>query len=317
MSLLRGLRRLFAAYAPAPAFEPRYLRACLLVLPGLLAPGQPRAEPARELTLDVLTYNVFLLPVIPDSQSLRAPLMADELKGFDVVLLQEAYSDRHRDMVLRGLADDYPYRSQVLGRDRWLKQDGGVVILSRWPIETERELLFGSLCEGRDCWADKGALYARINKEGRRIHVFATHLQSGSDARPTRERQMAGIRALIDELALPEAEPVLIGGDLNTDRFSDRATGAFTRMLAILGAVQPDPPSGGTYEPTYDPERNPLSRGWRGRHIDYVLYAAGHLRPAEAFTEVRRIAADVGPLSDHFAVRGRFLFTLPEPLPAN
>ena len=283
---------------------------------GLLASGQPEAGPARELTLDVLTYNVFLLPVLPDSQSVRAPLMADELKGFDVVLLQEAYSDRHRGMILDGLADDYPYRSQVLGRDRWLKQDGGVVILSRWPIEAERELLFGPLCERRDCWADKGVLYARINKEGGRFHVFATHLQSGADARSTRERQMAAIRALIDEMALAEDEPVLIGGDLNTDRFSDPATGAFTRMLAILRAVQPDPPSGGAYEPTYDPARNRLSQGRTGRHIDYVLYAADHLRPDEASTEVRRIVAADGPLSDHFAARGRFVFTLPNP-PAN
>jgi endonuclease/exonuclease/phosphatase family metal-dependent hydrolase len=281
---------------------------------GLLAPGQPKADPAGELILDVLTYNVFLLPVLPDSQGVRAPLMAEQLGGFDVVLLQEAHSNRHRDMVLRGLADDYPYRSQVLGRDRWLKQDGGVVILSRWPIEAERERLFGPLCEGRDCWADKGVLYARINKEGRRFHVFATHLQSGGDARATRERQMAAIRALIDELALPEDEPVLIGGDLNTDRFSDPASGAFTRMMLILGAAQPEPPSGGAHEPTYDPLRNPLSRGWRGRHIDYLLYATDHLRPDEAFTEVRRVAADGQPLSDHFAVHGRFVFP-PSALP--
>lgn len=299
--------RLFPPYALAPAFEPRSLRVCLPVLLGL-APGLLAAEPVGELTLDVLTYNVFLLPVLPQSQGVRASLMADELKGFDLVLLQEAHSDRHRDMVLRGLADDYPYRSRVLGRDRWLKQDGGVIILSRWPIEAERELLFGPLCEGRDCWADKGVLYARISKEGRRFHVVAIHLQSGADALSTRERQMAAIRGLIDELALPEDEPVLIGGDLNTDRFSDRASGAFTRMMAILRAAQPDPPSGDDYEATYDPARNPLSRGWRGRHIDYVLYATDHLRPHAAYTSVRRIAADDGPLSDHFAVRGRFVF---------
>jgi endonuclease/exonuclease/phosphatase family metal-dependent hydrolase len=317
MSMLRGLGlgRLLPPYAPAAAFEPRSLRVCLPVLLGL-APGLLAAEPAPELTLDVVTYNVFLLPVLPQSQGLRAPLMADELKGFDVVLLQEAHSNRHRGMVLRDLADEYPHRSRVLGRDRWLKQDGGVVILSRWPIEAERQLLFGPLCEGRDCWADKGVLYARINKEGRRFHVFATHLQSGANALSTRERQMTAIRELLDELALPEDEPVLIGGDLNTDRFSDRATGTFTRMMGILRTAQPDPPPGGDYEPTYDPARNQLSRGWRGRHIDYVLYATDHLRPLEASTSVRRIAGASGPLSDHFAVRGRFVFG-PKAAPSN
>ena len=243
------------------------------------APFGAERGPGGQITLDVLTFNTFLLPVLPDSQDIRAPLMADHLKGYDVVLLQEAYSNRHREMVLDGLADDYPYQSEVLGRDRWLAQDGGVVILSKWPIEDQGERLFGPLCQSRDCWADKGVLYARINKLGRRFHVFATHLQSRSAGRAIRQQQMAIIRDFIDDLDLPEDEPVLIGGDLNTDRFTDEATGAFTRMLGILGAVLPGPPR---------------SLSPAGRHTA-GLWPVAQLTPAEASIGVARSLVDSLP----------------------
>ena len=300
MSMLRGLRRRLP-----DCMERGFALLLGLALVAGTANGAelPKAPlgaergPGGQITFDVLTFNTFLLPVLPDSQDVRAPLMAGHLKGYDVVLLQEAYSDRHRAMVLDGLADDYPYQSEVLGRDRWLAQDGGVVILSKWPIEDQGERLFGPLCQSGDCWADKGVLYARINKLGRRFHVFATHLQSRSAGRAIRQQQMAIIRDIIDDLDLPEDEPVLIGGDLNTDRFTDEATGAFTRMRGILEAVLPGPPRGRGYEPTRS-----------GRLIDYVLYEKNHLQPIEAFNAVVPVVSNGLPLSDHSAVHGHFVF---------
>ena len=57
-------------------------------------------EPQSPLILNVLTFNAFLLPFLPESQDRRAPLMAGQLKGYDVVLLQEVFSDWHRDLLL-------------------------------------------------------------------------------------------------------------------------------------------------------------------------------------------------------------------------
>ena len=272
-------------------------------------PGRPDpVAPGEHVALDVLTYNVFLRPVLPDSQTTRTALMPDHLRGHDVLLLQEAYSNRHRERRLAERADDYSYPSPVLGRDRGLAQDGGVVILSRWPIEDERQRLFGKLCDRSDCLADKGILYARIEKQGQAFHVFATHLQSGRISRDTRERQMSVLRDWIDALDLPADEPVLIGGDFNTDLFSDPDTGAFTSMTRILGARHPEPPQGAEHEPTYDPPTNALAGGFRARYVDYVLYSDRHLAPVEATNAVRRVEAEGRPLSDHYAVRGRFVF---------
>ncbi len=267
------------------------------------------AAPGPGTTLDVLTFNAFLRPLLPDGQSERTPPMASELVGYDVVLLQELFSNWHRQRLLEDLRAAYPHQSRLLGRDRGLGQDGGVVIVSKWPIERQFQRLFGEDCAAEDCLAEKGVLYARINKEGRRIHLFATHLQAGIDYEALRERQLGTIKRLIDQMRLPADEPVLIGGDLNVDRFAGARTGAFKRMIRILEAGHPSPPTAdGLHRPTIDPARNPLTDNALPLYLDYVLYSKAHLRPVSAFNDVRPIMSAGQPLSDHYAVHGRFVF---------
>ncbi len=275
--------------------------------------AKPRpAASAPRTTLDVLTFNAFLRPILPDQQDERVPLMASELVGYDVLLLQELFSNWHRKQLLEDLRAEYPYQSRLLGRDRGLGQDGGVVVVSKWPIERQFQRLFGEDCAAEDCLAQKGVLYARINKEGRRIHLFATHLQAGRDQEALRERQLATVKRLIDQMQLPPDEPVLIGGDLNVDRFAGARTGAFGKMIRILEAGHPLPPAGsGPHRPTMDPARNPLTDGTLPLYLDYVLYSEAHLKPVSAFNDVRPVTAAGRPLSDHFAVHGRFVFNSP------
>lgn len=259
-------------------------------------------------TVDVLTANVFMPPIVAPDSAGRAARLPAVLRGHDILLLQEAYNDSARKKLLAGLARDYPYQTRVLGRDFGFRQDGGVVIVSRWPIEHEFQLPYGELCTGGDCLADKGVLYARVNKAGRRVHVFATHLQSGSANRALRENQLRRLRALIDAMQLPIGEPVLIGGDLNVDRL-DRSAGGFDLLARVLDARHPDPPAGDRYRPTFDPARNPLARGGKhAKYLDYILYSKRHQRPFMAFNEVRALSDANGSLSDHFAVHGRFVF---------
>ncbi len=274
--------------------------------------GEPPARPAPHdfrTTLDVLTFNAFLRPLLPDGQNERMPQMASELAGYDVLLLQELFSNWHRRALLEDLRAEYPHQSRLLGRDRGLGQDGGVVIVSKWPIERQFQQLFGEDCAGNDCLAEKGVLYARINKQGRRIHLFATHLQAGVEHGALRQRQLGTIKHLIDRMQLPAHEPVLIGGDLNVDRFAGARTGAFGSMIRILQAGHPLPPEGSeAHRPTIDPARNPLTDNPLPRYLDYVLYSKVHLSPVSAFNDVRPVAAAGQPLSDHFAVHGRFVF---------
>ncbi len=273
----------------------------------LAAHGGARAEDGV-FTVDVLTANVYMPPIVAPDSAGRAGRLPGVLRGHDILLLEEAYNDSARRTLLAGLARDYPYQTRVLGRDSGFRQDGGVVIVSRWPIEHEFQLPFAELCAGSDCLADKGVLYARIDKAGRRIHVFATHLQSGGANGALRERQLRRLRALIDAMQLPKGEPVLIGGDLNVDRLGS-AAGGFAMLADVLAARHPDAPAGDRHRPTFDPARNVLaSNGRQAKYLDYVLYSERHQRPFMSFNRVRDLADAKGPLSDHFAVHGRFAF---------
>lgn len=277
----------------------------------LMAHG-PAWGTSNVFTIDVLTANVFMPPIVAPDSTERAAQLPKALRGHDVILLQEAYSDGARKTLLRGLARDYPYQSRILGRDSGFRQDGGVAIVSRWPIEHEFQLPFGALCGGSDCLADKGVLYARVNKAGRRFHIFATHLQSGSDRGAIRERQLQRLRHLIDTMRLPADEPVLIGGDLNVDRLAGPDDGGFAMLARILEVRHPAPPANDRYRPTFDPARNTLARGGKSaKYLDYVLYSERHLRPFMAFNQVRELSAAGVSLSDHFAVQGRFVFEAP------
>lgn len=262
----------------------------------------------QSFSFDVLTYNMLLPPFLPQGQDQRTPLFAAQLGGYDLLMLQEVFSDYHRKILLRDLAAAYPHQSRILGRDRGFAQDGGVVIVSKWPIELQFQKLFGELCAGKDCMADKGVLYARVNKQGRRVHLFAMHLQSGDENAEVRGRQIAAVKQLVDAMDLPGDEPVLIGGDLNVDRFEDQRDGAFSAMTRRLDAVHPGPANGGDHAPSFDPARNPLAGGGTAQYLDYVLHSRAHLKPSRAFNQVRPVFAGDRPLSDHFAVHGGFLF---------
>lgn len=266
------------------------------------------AKADQHRTFDVLTYNVAMGPLLSENRDERALLISKELGGHDVVLLQGAHSEFHRKVLLTALEDEYPHQSRVLGQARLLKQDGGVVIVSKWPIERQRQRPFDDVCNGTDCLADGGVLYARINRDGQPLHVFATCLQSGAENGQTREDQLRILRGMIDDLEIPADELVLIGGTLNVDRFADERTGAFTNMLIILNAAHPPPAKGGSHEPTLAPNENPLAHGRAPQHLDYLLYSEAHLRPLTASSTVQRIAAEGRYLSDHYAVSGHFVF---------
>lgn len=287
--------------------------ACLFLMAGCSPATTTFPSPAGSVTddhvLDVLTFNAALLPepVVSTRQTARVRAMAPHLVGYDVLVLQEVFVDAWREGLLEALGDAYPYRTEVVGQDGargfWLRQDGGIVILSRWPIVRQSTVLFESTCSGTDCLADKGVAYAAVRKGAFTYHVFATHAQSdyGWPIAPrTRADQFALMRAFVDNLNLPPDEPVVMAGDFNVDAWTPERDA----MLAALNAAWP--PLVGPLRNTWDPSRNAWAYG-RAHWIDYVLFSVEHAVPVAAWN--RAVALKDGPLdlSDHFAVWGRLV----------
>jgi sphingomyelin phosphodiesterase len=270
------------------------------------------------MDLTVAAFNVYLRPRYPiflDGQWQRSGLIPAHLKdpSFDVVVLCEAFDRACRERVVAGLADHYPYRTPVLGGTRggW-KHNGGVMVLSRWPIERQAEELFGDAADYDDRLADKGVVYACVRKLGRRVHLFATHANAHLRAIAARARQFTILRRFVEACDVPPDEPLVFAGDLNVHRGDVRE---LEGTLDILGASLPEQLG---HDSTYDPETNALARGRDRLFLDYVLPSRHHRRPLRAVLEALRWRCapwrqfiwqpECADLSDHYPVVGRFWF---------
>src|SRR5207244_5103525 len=126
------------------------------------------------------------------------------------------------------LQDEYPYHSMVPGNDPFGPvTDGGVIILSKWPIEAQSAIVY-SVCSGTlninapDCFAQKGVVWARIVKDGHRINVFGTHMDAGDEdgdfaARDVQMQEFA--RFILNRV--PIDEPAIMAGDYNINKQGD------------------------------------------------------------------------------------------------
>jgi sphingomyelin phosphodiesterase len=296
----------------------------------------------RRQDFSVMVFNVWMRPgYFPDGQLERAQRLTQELASYDVdaLVFCEVFQDSTRQILLDGLAEHFPYRSEVLGttsKPRWAGGEGfrlgngGVVVLSRFPIEREAQRYYRGVALGPDAWSDKGVLYTRIRKHGEVYNLLASHIQAAPESfvRPlywlqrrdvdqiycdVRMEQYAIMRRFAVELGLPAHEPLLMAGDLNTDRLGEPEE--YRMMLGILDAEQPERELG--CEATIDPRENPLCTDKVPAWLDYVLYSRSHLQPIDGETEVvapqtdepwRRLGRAQTYLSDHHAVIGRFVF---------
>jgi sphingomyelin phosphodiesterase len=280
----------------------------------------PAASTAPHI-LNVLAYNTYMRPtsIFVNGQNLRRRWMTPELKGrnYDVLILSEMFDDDIRADALRDLKSEFPYHTKVVGADHGADQDGGVIIVSKWPITKSAEKLFGDTSSGSDSMADKGIMYAKINKQGRGYHIFGTHTQAnkGGSAAAARKKQLQMLKAFIDSQNIPAIDPVIIGGDLNVDMHGSPAE--YQSMLNILNAEHPQ--RIGFMGNTFDPRINKCADPGDQEFLDYVLFSKAHARPVIALNEIRLHRSWEGwkqlitdrerwDLSDHFPVYGTFLF---------
>ena len=122
--------------------------------------AQAETSTNQNNTLKVMTHNVYMLStnLYPNwGQSERADLIgaAGYIKNQDVVILNEVFDNSASDRLLGNLKREYPNQTAVLGRssgNEWDKtlgnyssstpEDGGVAIVSKWPIVEKIQYVF-------------------------------------------------------------------------------------------------------------------------------------------------------------------------------
>ncbi|WP_010473848.1 sphingomyelin phosphodiesterase [Streptomyces sudanensis] len=264
------------------------------------APPASAAPAATTPALKVLTYNVFLFnrAVYPNwGQDHRAKAIpaAPFFQGNDVVVVQEAFDNTSSDALMRNAAAQYPHRTPVMGRgtsgwdatagaySAFTVEDGGVAVLSRWPIVRKEQYVYKDAC-GADRHSNKGFVYAVLDVDGRRVHVVGTHAQStdpgcaAGEAAQVRARQFRAMDAFLDAKGIPASEQVIVAGDLNVDS----RTPEYATMLADAGLAGADARTGHPY--SFDTVDNSIAAerypGYPREDLDHVLHRAGHVRPA-------------------------------------
>lgn len=271
-----------------------------------LAANAPHAAAAGTPSLRVLTYNSFLMSrnLYPNwGQDHRAAQIpkASFFQGNDVVVLQEAFDNEASDALAQNASASYPYRTPVVGRSRsgWdatggsysatTPEDGGVTILSKWPILHQEQYVYKDAC-GSDWWSNKGFAYAVLNVNGAKVHVVGTHTQSTDpgcatgEAAQLRGKQFRAIDAFLDARNIPASEQVLVAGDFNVDSHSPE----YASMLADAGLTGADSRTGHPY--SFDTRDNSIASERYPddprEDLDHVLQRAGHAKPAGWTNEV-------------------------------
>ncbi|MEU8841728.1 sphingomyelin phosphodiesterase [Streptomyces roseus] len=264
------------------------------------APTASAAPSAAAPRLSVLTYNTFLMSknLYPNwGQDQRASEIpkASFFQGHDVVVLQEAFDNGASDALKSGASAQYPYQTPIVGRSKsgWdatggaysstTPEDGGVTILSKWPIVRKEQVVYKDAC-GADWWSNKGFAYVVLNVNGTNVHVVGTHAQStdpgcgSGEAADVRARQFKAIDAFLDGKNIPANEQVVVAGDMNVDSRSPE----FATMLANADLANSDSRTGHPY--SFDTAQNSIAN-YRyptdpREDLDYVLYRKGNARPA-------------------------------------
>ena len=143
--------------------------------------------PAQKKSLKILTYNLFLRPLVKNNESDHKYERLDEftsnsINDFDIICNQEVFEgfNSFKASLTSKATEagfvDYAWATRPALFDKYVT-DSGLIILSRYPIVESDSIVY--YYNVFDCWASsKGSVYAKIEVNGRFVHVFNTHMQA-------------------------------------------------------------------------------------------------------------------------------------------
>ncbi|WP_406835283.1 endonuclease/exonuclease/phosphatase family protein [Streptomyces sp. AHU1] len=254
--------------------------------------------------LRLLTMNTLFTGDVP--ARLRALGAALDRSDHDIVCLQEVMFRRNARLIRRAAP---AYRHFACSGTVLLQ--GGLVLLSRWPISRWRFVRYPMTGPVRgEFLMRKGALLASVTTPDGELVVVNTHLSANRDDdwSPTNrymriiDAELARLTGLIADI--DPSLPVAVVGDLNIPRDSAALTGfvAATGLRDVLA---------GDTRPTY----RPTPRWPSPPALDHVLVraAAGETLAGDADLvfqdEVTLGDGRQAYLSDHYGVRARLIRT--------
>lgn len=267
------------------------------------------AQTDKVTAVNILSWNIYMRPRVAfhDGQVKRASEIVKELKdkNYDVIVFQEAFDNKARNIIWKGLKEKYPYQSGAPKHKYFFKVSTGVFIISKLPLEMLDHIYY-SECGGSDCFAVKGATLVNVTKNGKSFQIVGTHLQAASGKKKTateiRKIQYDEINAKLLKPYKKQGVPQFLVGDLNTKKSNEEAYNNLIKDLEmedgeISGSKQYS--SDGTTNDFKDADTEP-------KLIDYVLCKKNGAKLLFIKRTIEIFKSDWSKehkdLSDHYAV---------------
>ena len=218
-------------------------------------------------SLKILSWNMYLLPAktfMRTAQKARAELIAQQFNesDYDVLVLQEAFHKKARQILAKALKEKYPYQIGPANKGGFIKTNSGLWIVSKYPLEFVAQTKYEE-CFGVDCFAKKGALLVEVTKDGKTFQIADTHLQAEGGEKPDNIRisQVKQMTEKLIEAYEKEGVTQLLCGDFNID--INEAN--YKKMMTIVKADN-TPTSGALQFTSSAPDY-----GTPSSVIDYIL----------------------------------------------
>ncbi|XKE46148.1 endonuclease/exonuclease/phosphatase family protein [Halomonas organivorans] len=240
--------------------------------------------------LSVLAYNVRMVEGggREEKHEARGEHIASTIRGLpdggpDVLVLSEAFHNRAyaamRDRLFEGR-----YMDSAGPPNRWQLRNGGVRVVSKWPIVRSGTEVFRNNHDFQKIRPvrvhAKGVVYVEIEKRGTPYHIFGTHMQHacgrkhniGMDHPRIRRRQIEDLIEYIEQQSIPDGEPIIVAGDMNAEPDGSPTSCSFEYLMSQLG-------------PGFDEMEHTRSTVVGGRSIiDHVPYKNMNLDPRRSYT---------------------------------
>lgn len=265
--------------------------AFLLCLALLLPRVQAQNPANHRASLRVVSWNIQMLPTgflsvfskaLRKKQSVRLPWIIEQVKRepYEVVVFQEVFHKKMYRQLREALKADYPYQVETYRKGN--KISNGIFIVSRLPMRYLGHCIYTEKV-GIDGMASKGCTVVEVEKNGNRVQIGGTHLQSGGGDKEQRARdaQYLEIAQLLKQYQNDETAQLVVG-DMNTERSIEPRYSNMLQTLNMrdfpLGEARPyTVDSLNTWTPRQQPEQ-----------IDYILLQPQQTKATMVFQRVLR-----------------------------
>lgn len=287
----------------------KYRNILLLILLASVLSDALRAQSVQlsdpceeEQELKILSWNIYMLPPIAPRKGRieRAGDIVNELKNkdYNIIVFQEAFHDKARGVISKGLSADYPYQYGPFNDKPGFKISSGIWIVSKLPLKELNTIEFRN-CAGIDCACRKSAVLMEGELNGKTFQVLGTHLQS-SEQQNIRFKQMDQIYMELLSVYKRDGVPQFLCGDMNTEgEIKER----YCEMLNCFDAE--DGTFASVEQHSYDADNNDLalSQGGKGKSLlDYILVRNNGVKMRTVKRYVNVLKRGRKHLSDHYGI---------------